>query len=75
MFNHVPPLNAGGTGTPGNNYFANEGRYDVYNNYRGRLDLYASASGRMFVCVGRQGTNIPSDDLFMTLATITACPN
>lgn len=69
MLNYVPLPNVGGPGVLENNYFANAGSYDVYNNYLGRLDLYASANSRMFLSVGHQGTDIVSGDLFKTLAT------
>ncbi len=69
MLNYVPLPNTGGPGTLENNYFANAGRYDVYNNFLGRLDLYASSASRMFLSVGHQDTNIRTGDLFKTVAT------
>ena len=69
MLNYVPLPNVGGPGTLENNYFANVGTYDNYNNVLGRLDLYASSRSRMFVSVGHYDVTIRSGDLFRTVAT------
>jgi hypothetical protein len=70
MLSYVPLPNTGGAGAMENNYFITRaGRYDVYNNYLGRLDLQTSSAGRLFLSVGHYSLDVNSADLFQTLAT------
>ncbi len=69
MLSYVPLPNAGGAGQLEANYFNSTGRYDLYDNFLGRLDLNASAKNRMFFSIGQYTRTTTTGDLFKTLAT------
>ncbi len=52
-----------------NNYFTQVNRYDVYDNFLGRLDLNFSSRNRFFVSVGQYARTGVSGDLFHNVAT------
>ncbi|HUS07594.1 MAG TPA: TonB-dependent receptor, partial [Bryobacteraceae bacterium] len=69
MLTYVPRPNVGGAGQLENNYFTQVNRYDVYDNFLGRLDVNFSSKNRFFVSVGEYARTSVSGDLFHSVAT------